>query len=114
MQLVQTLSTRQALVSTDPPYYDNIGYADLSDFFYALAAAHILKSVFPELFATVARAEGRGTGSNPLPTPVEAREPRRCSSLDGMTRGDAAAWRNRTHPTFPVTIYYAFKQSEAK
>ena len=56
--VVQSDATRQTLsldkvVSTDPPYYDNIGYADLSDFFYAWLR-HILKSVFPELFATVA------------------------------------------------------------
>jgi putative DNA methylase len=39
--------------STDPPYYDNIGYADLSDFFY-LWLRRSLKSVFPGLFATLA------------------------------------------------------------
>jgi putative DNA methylase len=43
----------QRVVSTDPPYYDNIGYADLSDFFYVWLRRS-LKTVFPELFATVA------------------------------------------------------------
>lgn len=42
-----------AIVSTDPPYYDNIGYADLSDFFYVWLR-HSLKPVFPDLFATLA------------------------------------------------------------
>ena len=41
------------VVSTDPPYYDNIGYADLSDFFYVWLRRS-LKSVFPDLFATLA------------------------------------------------------------
>ena len=41
------------LVSTDPPYYDNIGYADLSDFFYVWLRRS-LRSVFPDLFATLA------------------------------------------------------------
>jgi putative DNA methylase len=41
------------IVSTDPPYYDNIGYADLSDFFY-IWLRRSLKTVFPELFATLA------------------------------------------------------------
>ena len=41
------------LVSTDPPYYDNIGYADLSDFFYVWLRRS-LKPVFPDLFATLA------------------------------------------------------------
>jgi putative DNA methylase len=41
------------IVSTDPPYYDNIGYADLSDFFYVWLR-RALKPVFPDLFATLA------------------------------------------------------------
>ena len=55
---IQADATRQAiasmaLVSTDPPYYDNIGYADLSDFFYVWLRRS-LRSVFPDLFATLA------------------------------------------------------------
>ena len=42
------------VVSTDPPYYDNIGYADLSDFFYAWLSADRLKQTYPSLFATLA------------------------------------------------------------
>ena len=45
--------TASKVVSTDPPYYDNIGYADLSDFFY-IWLRRSLKGVFPELFATLA------------------------------------------------------------
>ena len=41
------------LISTDPPYYDNIGYADLSDFFYVWLR-RTLRTVFPDLFATLA------------------------------------------------------------
>src|SRR5262249_12228254 len=41
------------VVSTDPPYYDNIGYADLSDFFYVWLR-HSLRGVVPEIFSTVA------------------------------------------------------------
>ena len=48
----QTISAGK-LVSTDPPYYDNIGYADLSDFFYVWLRRS-LKPVFPDLFATLA------------------------------------------------------------
>ena len=44
------------LVSTDPPYYDNIGYADLSDFFYVWLRRS-LREIFPELFATIGGAE---------------------------------------------------------
>ena len=49
------------VVSTDPPYYDNIGYADLSDFFYVWLRPS-LQAVFPQLFATIDCSEGRGTG----------------------------------------------------
>ena len=42
------------VLSTDPPYYDNIGYADLSDFFYVWLRSLMLRSVFPDLFATLA------------------------------------------------------------
>ena len=45
--------SRNKVVSTDPPYYDNISYADLSDFFYVWLRRS-LKSVFPDLFATLA------------------------------------------------------------
>ena len=54
------------VVSTDPPYYDNIGYADLSDFFYVWLRRS-LKPVFPDLFATLAVPKGRGTGCYTLP-----------------------------------------------
>ena len=42
------------IVSTDPPYYDNIGYADLSDFFYVWMRSHLQTESFPDLFATLA------------------------------------------------------------
>ncbi len=66
------------VVSTDPPYYDNIGYADLSDFFYVWLRRS-LKTVFPDLFATLAvpkaeelvatpyRHGGKGEGGGFLP-----------------------------------------------
>lgn len=99
-----------AVVSTDPPYYDNIGYADLSDFFYVWLRRS-LQAVFPELFATltvpkaeelVATAYRHGS-----------RDRAEAFFLDGMTQ----AMRNlaaQAHPAFPVTIYYAFKQSESE
>ena len=52
-------------ISTDPPYYDNVGYADLSDFFYVWLRRS-LQQVFPDLFATLAYAKGRGVGRYPL------------------------------------------------
>ena len=97
------------LVSTDPPYYDNIGYADLSDFFYVWLRRS-LRSVFPDLFATLAV---------PKTDELVATSYRHGSKekaekffLAGMTL--AMQRLTEAHPAFPVTIYYAFKQSESK
>lgn len=49
----QQTTSMQKIISTDPPYYDNIGYADLSDFFY-IWLRRSLKPVFPNLFSTLA------------------------------------------------------------
>ncbi|CAK6687205.1 DUF1156 domain-containing protein [Synechococcus sp. CBW1107] len=98
------------IVSTDPPYYDNIGYADLSDFFYVWLRRS-LKPVFPELFATVAvpKAEELVAVSYRHGGKVEAER----FFLKGMTLAMRRI-AEQSHPAFPVTIYYAFKQSETK
>lgn len=102
--------SRAKVVSTDPPYYDNIGYADLSDFFYVWLRKS-LKPIFPGLYATVAVPKAEELVATPYrhggKTEAEA------FFLDGMTK----AIRNLAelaHPAFPVTIYYAFKQAETK
>ena len=66
------------LVSTDPPYYDNIGYADLSDFFYVWLRRS-LKHVFPDLFATLAVPKAEELVATPIATETK-RRPRRSSS----------------------------------
>ena len=96
------------IVSTDPPYYDNIGYADLSDFFYVWLRP-TLKHVFPKLFATIAvpKAEELVACSYRHGSAQNAET----FFLDGMTKA-MHCLTNQVHPAFPVTIYYAFKQSE--
>ena len=99
---------RDILVSTDPPYYDNIGYADLSDFFYVWLRRS-LRSVYPDLFATLAVPKSEELVATPYRHGSKAKA--EAFFLDGMTyamRGLA----DQAHPAFPVTIYYAFKQSE--
>lgn len=98
------------VVSTDPPYYDNIGYADLSDFFYVWLR-RTLKPYFPSIFATLAVPKA----DELVATPYRhgSKEGAESFFLSGMT----AAMRNVAtleHAAFPVTIYYAFKQSETK
>ena len=98
------------VVSIDPPYYDNIGYADLSDFFYVWLRRS-LKSTFPNLFATLVVPKSDELVASPYRH--GNREKAEAFFLDGMTR----VMRNladQPHPAFPVTIYYAFKQSERR
>jgi len=98
------------LVSTDPPYYDNIGYADLSDFFYVWLRRS-LRSVLPDLFATLAVPKAEELVATPYRH--GGKEKAETFFLDGMTQ---AMHRlvEQSHPAFPVTIYYAFKQSESE
>ncbi len=105
----QVLSINK-VVSTDPPYYDNIGYADLSDFFYVWLRK-CLKPIYPGLYATLAVPKAEELVATPYRHGGKAKA--EAFFLDGMTR----AMHNlaeQAHPAFPVTIYYAFKQSETK
>ena len=100
--------TDNKLVSTDPPYYDNIGYADLSDFFYVWLRRS-LKAVFPDLFATLAVPKAEELVATPY------RHGNKEKAETFFLAGMGQAMRRlaeQAHPGFPVTIYYAFKQSE--
>lgn len=97
------------LVSSDPPYYDNIGYADLSDFFYVWLRRS-LKSAFPDLFATLAVPKAEELVATPYRH--GSREKAETFFLDGMTQA-MHRLAEQAHPAFPVTIYYAFKQAES-
>ena len=98
------------VVSTDPPYYDNIGYADLSDFFYVWLRRS-LRSVFPELFATLAVPKAEELVATPYRH--GSRQKAEAFFLNGMTLA-VKRLADQAHRAFPVTIYYAFKQSETK
>ena len=110
MQLdVRESSDLGKVVSTDPPYYDNIGYADLSDFFYVWLRRS-LKPVFPDLFATLAVPKAEELVATPYRH--GSKEQAEAFFLDGMTQA-MHRLAEQAHPAFPVTIYYAFKQSES-
>ena len=100
----------EKVVSTDPPYYDNIGYADLSDFFYVWLRRS-LKPVFPNLFATLAVPKAEELVANPYRHGNKNKA--EAFFLAGMTEA-MRRLAEQAHPGFPVTIYYAFKQSETK
>jgi putative DNA methylase len=105
---IQALSTSK-VVSTDPPYYDNIGYADLSDFFYVWLR-RALRQVVPELFATLAVPKSQELVATPLRH--GGKKAAEDFFLTGMTQA-MHRLAEQVHPAFPVTIYYAFKQSES-
>lgn len=96
------------IVATDPPYYDNIGYADLSDFFYVWLRRS-LRGTFPRLFDTVATPKADELVASAYRHNGKAAAEK--FFLDGMT---AAMQRlvEGAHPSIPTTIFYAFKQSE--
>lgn len=100
----------QKIVSTDPPYYDNIGYADLSDFFYVWMRRS-MKDSMPALFQSVSVPKG----SELVATPYRhgGKDNAEQFFLNGMKEAIHSLALN-CHPAFPVTIYYAFKQSETK
>lgn len=97
------------LLSTDPPYYDNIGYSDLSDFFYVWQR-RTLRRVFPDLVSTMLVPKAEELVANPY----------RHDGKDGAKkffeegfRGVFAKARESALPNFPITVYYAFKQSDS-
>ncbi len=97
------------VVSTDPPYYDNICYADLSDFFYVWLRRS-LKPVLPDLFSTLVVPKAEELIASPYRH--GSKEKAEAFFLDGMTQA-MHRLAEQAHPAFPVTIYYAFKQSES-
>jgi putative DNA methylase len=98
------------VISTDPPYYDNIGYADLSDFFYVWMRRS-LRDIYPDLFSTMAVPKAEEL----VATPYRHGSKEKAETF--FLRGMSQAIHNlaeKGHPAFPVSIYYAFKQAETK
>ena len=102
--------TEGKVVSTDPPYYDNIGYADLSDFFYVWMRRS-LRNIYPDLFSTLAVPKAEELVATPYRH--GSKENAETFFMDGMTRA-IHNLAEQAHPAFPISIYYAFKQSETK
>lgn len=107
--VIQEIS-RNKVISTDPPYYDNIGYADLSDFFYVWQR-RTLRSILPKLYGTLSTPKT----DELVATPYRhgGKEQAESFFLSGMTDAIHGLCEN-AHGAFPVSIYYAFKQSDTK
>lgn len=102
--------SRLKVISTDPPYYDNIGYADLSDFFYAWLRP-TLRPVFPTLLATISVPKAEELVATPYRH--GSKEKAETFFLHGMTEA-MRRLANQAHPEAPISIYYAFKQSDSR
>jgi putative DNA methylase len=102
--------SKHKVISTDPPYYDNIGYADLSDYFY-IWMRRCLKNIYPSLFSTIVVPKAEELVA--IPYRHGSKKAAESFFMNGMFRAINNI-SEQAHPAFPVTIYYAFKQSDTK
>lgn len=100
---------RGLAISTDPPYYDNIGYADLSDFFYVWLRRS-LRNTYPKLFSYMLVPKAEELVATPYRFDGSKRRAKEFFE-DGMFHTFRQVYEY-ARPDVPVTIYYAFKQSE--
>jgi putative DNA methylase len=107
----EKLHLNSPVISTDPPYYDNIGYADLADFFYVWLRRSIGK-LYPEICSTLLVPKTQELVATPYRFGGDKQK-----AKDFFETGLGQAFtrmRETAHPEYPVTIYYAFKQSETE
>jgi len=106
-----TLAIAKACISTDPPYYDNIGYADLSVFFY-IWLRRSLRSVYPSLFATLLTPKSQELIASPF-RHDGCKDRSQAFFEEGLDKV-FVRMRAAQNADFPLTIFYAFKQSETE
>ena len=100
---------QRILISTDPPYYDNICYSDLSDYFY-IWLRRSLGTIFPDLFSTMLVPKTEELVATPYRFNGD-----RVKARSFFEEGLANAFekmRGLQHDGYPITVYYAFKQAE--
>jgi putative DNA methylase len=105
-----TATTRRELIATDPPYYDNISYANLADYFYVWLRRSLV-GVYPDLFGTLVTPKT----DELVADPVRHGDKESAAKFfeDGFTDVFRHICRN-TPEGFPITVFYAFKQAETK
>ncbi len=102
---------RYPLISTDPPYYDNISYADLSDFFYVWLRQS-LNNIYPDLFGTMLVPKAKELVATPYRFGGN-----KAKAQEFFETGLGKAFEHMRviqNPEYPLTLYYAFKQSESE
>jgi len=97
------------IIATDPPYYDNIGYADLSDFFYVWLRRS-LKNVYPQVLSTMLTPKAQEMIASPYRH--DGSKAKAAAFFEKALGKTIAQWRQHSRPDFPTTIFYAFKQAE--
>ncbi len=98
-----------SLICTDPPYYDNVGYADLSDFFYVWLRRSI-GDIYPDLFSTLLTPKSGELVADPFRTDGDKEKAEHLFE-EGFERAFTKL-RQAAAPDFPLTVFYAFKQAE--
>jgi putative DNA methylase len=102
---------KSIVVSTDPPYYDNIGYADLSDFFYAWLRRSI-GSIYPDIFSTLVVPKAQELVATPYRFGGSKQKAKEFFE-EGLSK-TFQRMREMAHDGYPLTVYYAFKQTETE
>ncbi len=105
---VRVQRTSSLVISTDPPYYDNVPYADISDFFYVWLRKN-LADVWPEEFSTLVTPKAEELVANSVRAGSKEKAAEHFES--GMAEFMKAVAIN-TNSDFPATIYYAYKATE--
>ena len=103
------LDVNGLLVSTDPPYYNNIGYAALSDFFYVWLRRSI-GTLHPEVFSTMLVPKDPELTATPIRFDGDSQKAK--EHFESGFRRAFTGLRDRLDPRFPLTVYYAFKQND--
>ncbi len=104
-------SVAHLLVSTDPPYYDNVSYADLADFFYVWLR-HSINKIYPDLFSTMLGPKAQELVATPYR--FEGSKGKAQYFFETGLGKAFEQLRVIQHPDYPLTVYYAFKQSESE
>ena len=102
---------RSIMVSTDPPYYDNISYADLSDFFYVWMR-HSLRGIYPKLFSTMLVPKDEELVATPYRFGGSTEEARKF--FEGGMLESCKRIYDYSRADIPITIYYAYKQNDTE
>lgn len=98
------------MISTDPPYYDVISYSDISDFFYVWMRP-LLADIYPGLFATMLTPKSQELIADA--TRSGGKEKAKIQFEEGMFKA-FSHFREIISPDFPLTVYYAYKQTEER